>query len=147
MGGGYVNTELRSIYDLRVFDYTDYITLDDGEAPIQHLIEHLQNTRPKSLLKRTFCIEKGEVKFINGSKDFDVSQRDTGTPDYSDLLLDKYISVLEVLNPMHRLWSDGRWNKLTLAHGCYWGKCSFCDITWIILKDMNLCPLLNYVTE
>ncbi|MGL5318421.1 MAG: B12-binding domain-containing radical SAM protein, partial [Bacteroidales bacterium] len=47
--------------------------------------------------------------------------------DYADLLLDKYISVIERLNPMHKLWSDGRWNKLTLAHGCYWGKCSFCD--------------------
>jgi hypothetical protein len=32
-----------------------------------------------------------------------------------------------MLNPMHRLWSDGRWNKLTVAHGCYWKKCSFCD--------------------
>ena len=30
---------------------------------------------------------------------------------------------------MHRLWSDGRWNKLTIAHGCYWKKCTFCDIT------------------
>ena len=28
-----------------------------------------------------------------------------------------------------RLWSDGRWNKLTLAHGCYWKKCNFCDVT------------------
>jgi uncharacterized Fe-S cluster-containing MiaB family protein len=31
-------------------------------------------------------------------------------------------------NPMHRLWNDGRWNKMTVAHGCYWKKCSFCDI-------------------
>ncbi|MFQ8806691.1 MAG: hypothetical protein ACLR8Y_18375 [Alistipes indistinctus] len=30
-------------------------------------------------------------------------------------------------NPMHRLWSDGRWNKMMLAHGCYWAKCAFCD--------------------
>ena len=30
---------------------------------------------------------------------------------------------------MHSLWSDGRWNKLTMAHGCYWGKCTFCDIS------------------
>jgi organic radical activating enzyme len=28
---------------------------------------------------------------------------------------------------MHRLWTDGRWNKLTLAHGCYWHRCTFCD--------------------
>jgi hypothetical protein len=33
-----------------------------------------------------------------------------GTPDYSDLLLDKYISVIEIVNPMHRM-GDGRWNK------------------------------------
>ena len=36
---------------------------------------------------------------------------------------------MEMLNPMHRLWSDGRWNKITLAHGCYWKKCSFCDVS------------------
>jgi tRNA A37 methylthiotransferase MiaB len=34
-----------------------------------------------------------------------------------------------MLNPMHRIWSDGRWNKLTLAHGCYWKKCNFCDVS------------------
>jgi len=37
--------------------------------------------------------------------------------------------VMEMLNPMHRFWSDGRWNKITLAHGCYWKKCSFCDVS------------------
>jgi hypothetical protein len=40
-----------------------------------------------------------------------------------------YLSLIEVANPMHRLWSDGRWNKLTIAHGCYWHQCSFCDTT------------------
>jgi hypothetical protein len=30
---------------------------------------------------------------------------------------------------MHRFWSDGRWNKITMAHGCYWKKCSFCDVS------------------
>jgi len=49
-------------------------------------------------------------------------------------LLDKYISVIEVTNPMHRLWSDGRWNKLTLAHGCYWGRCTFCDTSLDYIK-------------
>ncbi|MBK9736988.1 MAG: radical SAM protein [Saprospiraceae bacterium] len=133
-GGGYANTELRSIYDERVFEFVDYITLDDGEAPLQHLLEHLEGKRDKSLLKRTFCLSSGVVTYINGSQAFDIPQREVGTPDYSDLLLDKYISVIEVINPMHRLWSDGRWNKLTLAHGCYWGKCSFCDVTLDYIK-------------
>jgi hypothetical protein len=56
----------------------------------------------------------------NNSNKPDYKQAQVGTPDYSDLLLDKYISVIEIVNPMHRMWSDGRWNKLTMAHGCYW---------------------------
>lgn len=133
-GGGYANTELRSIYDVRIFDFIDYITLDDGEAPLKHLIEFLSGKREKSSLKRTFCLENETVTYINGSKELDVPQREVGTPDYRDLHHNKYLSVIEVVNPMHRLWSDGWWNKLTLAHGCYWGKCSFCDVTLDYIK-------------
>ena len=59
----------------------------------------------------------------------DIPQNDTGIPTYDGLPLDQYVSVMEMLNPMHRFWSDGRWNKITLAHGCYWKKCSFCDVS------------------
>ena len=129
MGGGYPNTELRSLKEPRVFDYVDFITLDDGEAPIQLLLYYLDGKRPLTNLKRTFVCVEGQVKFLNNSAVKDVPQREVGTPDYSDLKLRDYLSVIEVANPMHRLWSDGRWNKLTLAHGCYWGKCTFCDIS------------------
>ncbi len=129
MGGGFPNTELRSISDARVFDFFDFITLDDGEAPLEHLIQHLQGNRTIDFLKRTFARVDGKVSFYNGSGAPDYKQKDIGTPDYSGLELKNYLSVIEVTNPMHRLWSDGRWNKLTLAHGCYWGKCTFCDIT------------------
>lgn len=129
LGGGYANTELRSISDARVFDFIDFITLDDGEVPILHLLEYLSGNRPPELLKRTFMLENGAVIYHNGSIQSDYKQKDVGTPDYADLPLDKYLSVIEIANPMHRLWSDGRWNKLTLAHGCYWGKCTFCDIS------------------
>lgn len=134
LGGGYANTELRSVYDERVFEFTDFITLDDGEAPLQHLIQYIQGKRPKNLLKRTFCLDHGSVVYLNGSTDLDIPQRETGTPDYSDLKHEQYLSVIEVINPMHRMWSDGWWNKLTMAHGCYWGKCSFCDVTLDYIK-------------
>jgi hypothetical protein len=127
MGGGFPNTELRSLSDPQVFEYFDFVLLDDGEAPILNLIEFLDNKRPKAELKRTFALENSEVFFLNGSKQPDFSQFEAGTPDYSDFNLDNYLSVIEIVNPMHRLWSDGRWNKLTLAHGCYWGRCTFCD--------------------
>jgi hypothetical protein len=129
LGGGYANTELRSLSEPKVFDYIDYVCLDDGEAALLYLLEYIEGKREARNLKRVFMRQDGEVLYLNGAKETDVAQKDTGTPDYSDLPLDDYISVIEIANPMHRLWSDGRWNKLTLAHGCYWGRCSFCDIS------------------
>ena len=134
MGGGFPNTELRSLSDKRVFEFFDYITLDDGELPIELLYNAITKGGDFHLYKRTFLLENGEVTYRNDALRSDYKQADVGTPDYSDLLLDSYISVIEIVNPMHRMWSDGRWNKLTMAHGCYWGKCTFCDISLDYIK-------------
>lgn len=133
MGGGFANTELRSLSDERVFEFFDFISLDDGELPIELILENLES-RTNTEFKRTFLLENGKVVYKNNSPRHDYKQSQVGTPDYSDLLLDKYISVIEIVNPMHRMWSDGRWNKLTMAHGCYWGKCTFCDISLDYIK-------------
>lgn len=144
MGGGFPNTELRSLSDPRVFDYLDFITLDDGEAPLLHLIEYVDGNRAITDLKRTLALQEGEVVYLNGSTSGDFSQSEVGVPDYSDFLLDQYLSVIEIVNPMHRLWSDGRWNKMTLAHGCYWGRCTFCDTSLDYIKryEPNTAQLL-----
>jgi len=134
MGGGFANTELRSISDPRVFEFYDFITLDDGEAPVENLINYVEGRTSKEKLKRTFLLEDGVVTYVNSKETKDYKQGEVGTPDYSDLPLEQYISAIEVVNPMHRLWSDGRWNKLTMAHGCYWGKCTFCDISLDYIK-------------
>ena len=135
MGGGFANTELRSLSDARVFEFFDFITLDDGELPVELLVEAVCQTETVEVFyKRTFLLENGKVVYKNNSLRPDYKQSQVGTPDYSDLFLDKYISVIEIVNPMHRMWSDGRWNKLTMAHGCYWGKCTFCDISLDYIK-------------
>ncbi|MFK7000421.1 B12-binding domain-containing radical SAM protein [Flavobacterium oreochromis] len=135
MGGGFPNTELRDLKDKRVFEFFDFITLDDGELPLELLYLHINNTNDKeAYLKRTFLLEADEVIYKNNCTELDYKQNEVGTPDYSDLLLDRYVSVIEIANPMHSLWSDGRWNKLTMAHGCYWGKCTFCDISLDYIK-------------
>jgi hypothetical protein len=129
LGGGYVNTELRELSEARVFDYVDFITLDSGERPLLALIEHLNGQRGISRLVRTFIRnEKGQVQYIQWAEP-DVPFEEVGTATWDGLPLDSYLSLLDMLNPMHRLWSDGRWNKLTVAHGCYWKKCSFCDVS------------------
>ena len=134
MGGGFPNTELRSLSDPRVFEFFDFITLDDGEAPTEQLLKYINNEVEISELKRTFALQNQQVSYINNQTVRDYKFSEVGTPDYTDIKLDQYISVIEVVNPMHRLWSDGRWNKLTMAHGCYWGKCTFCDISLDYIK-------------
>jgi radical SAM superfamily enzyme YgiQ (UPF0313 family) len=127
LGGGYVNTELRTLTDPRVFDLVDYVTLDDGERPLLALLEHLRD--PSRPLLRTFVRDGDRGVQRSDAALHDIPLRDAGTPTYDGLPLDRYLSLFEMLNPMHRLWSDGRWNKLTIAHGCYWKQCSFCDIS------------------
>ena len=128
LGGGYVNTELRELKEPRVFDYFDFVTLDAGERPLLALLDHLQGKRSAQRLVRCFHRVDGAVRYTNFAEP-DLPFADVGTPTWDGLPLDKYLSLLDMLNPMHRLWSDGRWNKLTVAHGCYWKKCSFCDVS------------------
>ena len=130
LGGGFVNTELRELTEPRVFDYFDYVTLDSGERPLLSLLAYLQGQRSRQRLVRTFVrdTESQQVQYINLVEP-DVPFEEVGTPTWDGLPLERYLSLLDMLNPMHRLWSDGRWNKLTVAHGCYWKKCSFCDVS------------------
>lgn len=128
LGGGYVNTELRRLQDPRVFHYVDYVTLDDGERPLLCLLEHLAGKRDEAELCRTFLQSDGQVVWRNGAREPDFSMAELSAPTYAGLPLSRYLSILDTLNPMHRLWSDGHWNKLTVAHGCYWKQCTFCDV-------------------
>jgi radical SAM superfamily enzyme YgiQ (UPF0313 family) len=128
LGGGYANTELRRLQDPRVFDYLDFVTLDNGERPLLCLLEYLAGRQSETSLCRTFFRKQNGVTFPIGVAEPDFSIQDVGTPTYDGLPLDRYLSILDTTNPMHRLWSDGHWNKLTVAHGCYWKRCTFCDV-------------------
>ncbi len=139
-GGGFVNTELRDLSEPAIFNYLDFITLDDGERPFLSILQHLLGKKNKEELTRTFIRIDDEVRYINDDQEPDFHHDETGCPDYSDLRLDKYLSLIEIANPMHRLWSDGCWNKLTLAHGCYWHKCSFCDTSLPYIKRYESAP-------
>lgn len=127
LGGGFANTSLRELAEPRVFDAFDFVVLDAGEQPFVCLLDHLNGGRPREALKRTYARVRRSVKFFDGASEGEVAQAMLPAPTYDGLPLDRYLSVLELLNPMHRLWSDGRWNKLMVAYGCYWKKCAFCD--------------------
>ena len=128
-GGGYCNTELRSLSDPRVFQYVDFLSLDNGEGPLLKIIEYLDGTAENEDLERTFHLQNDQVVYQNRQPNTIRHHRSLPAPSYVGLLDQPYLSFLDVMNPMHRLWSDGQWNKLTVSHGCYWMQCSFCDVT------------------
>jgi radical SAM superfamily enzyme YgiQ (UPF0313 family) len=128
-GGGYCNTELRSLDDPRVFQFIDFISLDDGEGPLLKIVNYLEGTVSINDLERTFVLENNQVVYKNKIPNTIFHHRNLPAPNYSGLPFDKYVSFLDVVNPMHRMWTDARWNKLTISHGCYWKQCSFCDVS------------------
>lgn len=140
LGGGYVNTELRELSEPRLFEFFDAVTLDDGEGPLLRLIDYFSGAGDETTLQRTFLCRGGRVEFFT-SPEKDIAQAELGFPTYEGLKLDQYLSLFEMLNPMHRIWSDGRWNKLTLAHGCYWKKCNFCDVTLDYIQRYEPSPV------
>ncbi len=127
-GGGYCNTELRELNDSRVFNYLDYITLDDGEGPLLQLIKHLSGEIKIDQLERTFLLQNEVVHYQNHEPNLHIRHADLPKSSYAGLNFDSYLSFLDVVNPMHRLWTDDQWVKLTVSHGCYWKQCSFCDV-------------------
>lgn len=134
MGGGYVNTELRQMTDTGIFRYVDYITFDDGELPIKRLIEGGE-------LLRTAYLKEGKVEFVQMDVQENDKFGDLPAPTTRGLDLGKYIDFVDTTNPMHRLWSDGRWNKMMLAHGCYWAKCAFCDTCLDYIGRFEACDV------
>ena len=126
IGGGFANTEWRTLSEKRIFKYTDYITLDDGELPLLRIAQLFENKITANNLVRTYYIEKDNITYSHND-DENLAFADTPSPNFEGLDMNEYISMAEMTNPMHRLWSNGKWNKMMLSHGCYWAKCAFCD--------------------
>ena len=128
VGGGFVNTELRELSDARFFEFVDYLIFDDGEAPLRTLAAFTSGKTTIDKLVRTWFLENNIIVKSTNIKE-DVSFKTLKGPTFDGLDLERYIPMLEMPNPMHRMWSDFRWNKMILAHGCYWKKCTFCDVS------------------
>lgn len=99
LGGGFVSTELREMDHSRAMSFFDHFVYDEGYAPVAALMGR-KNVKVPSFV----------------------------APDYDGIDWTEYFDVIETCNPMHRLWSVGRWRKLVMSRGCYWHKCAFCDV-------------------
>ncbi|MDP4191520.1 MAG: B12-binding domain-containing radical SAM protein [Bacteroidota bacterium] len=133
-GGGYINTELRKLNDKRIFNYVDFITYDDGEFPLLNIVKNHCSEFPKKQWVRTMMLSGSKIEMKDDADEKSLDHNDLVSPSLDGIYSGDYIPMIEMLNPMHRLWSDGYWNKLSIAHGCYWRKCTFCDITLDYIK-------------
>lgn len=130
-GGGYVNTELRDVSDPRVFDFADALCFDDGLAPWLGILGKAPPVRTltrETLCERSPCHGSGPTEKPAAAAPLADGQS-PNAPSYEGLDLGRYLNLVEMANPMHRIWSDGKWIKLQLANGCYWHKCAFCDVS------------------
>ncbi|MDR0486769.1 MAG: radical SAM protein, partial [Treponema sp.] len=133
-GGGYVNTELRFLEEDVFFDYFDYLSFDRGYGSLDAILEREAQSDCIPLYKTMYRHTDGSIV-----RDASITGGETGPvddeavlstfPDYSGVDFTRYICPVDDVNPMHRLWSDGRWLKACTAHGCYWQKCAFCDVS------------------
>jgi hypothetical protein len=145
LGGGYVNTELRELGEPRVFDTFDFVTYDDGETPLLRILQNLDRNLDQNRndagsappLVRTRVRERGQVVLKNDPSAPAIRHRDRPAPDFTSLASAGYLAMTESPNPMHRLWSDRPWIKLTLAHGCYWHRCAFCDTSLDYIRSYD----------
>jgi radical SAM superfamily enzyme YgiQ (UPF0313 family) len=155
-GGGYVNTELRDLSDPRVFDFIDDLCFDEGTAPWLGILG--KGPRVRTLTRAALGEQRSEIGDRRSGRSSELptagrhcrlplptakcpsdlrpptsgsSQTPNSSfliPNFSGLDLSRYVSLLEMANPMHRIWSDGTWLKVPVANGCYWHKCAFCDV-------------------
>lgn len=132
MGGGFINTELRQMSDSGIFRYIDYMLFDDGELPLLRL---LNGEKPL----RTATANGNSVLYDNMTCSENEKFGTLPAPTTNGLRMELYLDFADTANPMHRLWSDGKWNKLMLAHGCYWAKCTFCDTTLDYIARFESC--------
>jgi len=144
-GGGFVNTELRETTEKALSKYCDAISYDRGYASYKALL----NTSPAEnspIFKLRQFTKNGIVLPLEDEnspeyKDallYEKEVTSTLIPDFSDIDFSQYPRLIDDTNPMHRLWSDGSWIKAYMAHGCYWHKCAFCDVTLDYVK--GYCP-------
>ena len=144
-GGGFVNTELRFLNDPNVFEYFDYISFDRGYGSLVSILEHIEaGEKSNEALYKTKYRSRGTVitsdSIVSSTAGHNAAVLEdaavrTNFPDYSGVDFSRYIYPVDDANPMHRLWSDGHWLKVYLAHGCYWHSCAFCDVTLDYIKN------------
>jgi len=134
IGGGFVTRDLRQVHDPRLFEHVDHVVCDAGELRLLDIVLSLAGER--SRLPPAPAGKKRTEPLGSHLPRKDPAP-DAAAPDYSGLDLRKYVSLSETPNPMIRMWTEGKWIRMSLADGCYWARCAFCDIAIPSVRRFN----------
>lgn len=127
-GGGYPSCHWREMETApHLFDIFDSVVIDDGEAPLLALVEALEagnglNDVP-NLIHRD-----PDGKVVHNTVQPADRIDDRPAPTFANYDLDRYFSSTTDHSCQLHL-------PLILAHGCYWRKCTFCDINLQYVGD------------
>lgn len=148
-GGGFINTELREFNDSSFFKYADAISYDRGYGSYKNFFDVFPDgkiSEEKQIYKMRLFTKEKVIEPLQSSLEyekFENEQTSLIVPDYSETDFSIYPRVADDENPMQRLWSDGAWMKAYLAHGCYWHKCAFCDVSLDYVASYRLVQIEN----
>jgi len=98
-------------YPEYVHKFCDSLIMDNGERPLEELIQALLNGSDFSRVSN-LVYSRGETLLENPTCPREPLSL-LPTPDFSDLPLSEYLSPTPLI-------------PLRVSEGCYWGKCSFC---------------------
>lgn len=151
MGGGYVNTELRTVSEKKLFKYCHFLSYDKGYGSYMNLFDQTikENGSSKnidfkkildgrSFYKIKYLLGDNLVEPLENHKDYEKKEKEmiySLIPDFSTLDYSRSPRLADSDNPMHRIWNDGSWLKIYMAYGCYWHRCAFCDTSLDYVND------------
>ncbi|HAZ96576.1 radical SAM protein [uncultured Treponema sp.] len=152
-GGGFINTELREFCDSSFFKYADAISYDRGYGSYKNFFDVFPDgkvSEENQIYKMRLFAKEKVIEPLHSSLEYEKFENEQTAlivPDYSETDFSIYPRVADDENPMQRLWSDGAWMKAYLAHGCYWHKCAFCDVSLDYVASYRLVQIENLFYE
>jgi len=95
--------------------FIDTIIYEEGEKPILELMKYLEGKTDIEKVPNLIYLKDGKVQINERTKTMPLNE--LPPPDFSDLPIDSYYTD-EIILP------------LLAERGCYWAKCTFCDVCY-----------------
>ncbi len=145
-GGGFCNTEFNFLKEKKLFQFIDYLVIDDNPERIMNIIYFEQKKITCDKLKNTYKLD------VNNNLFFVKSNEPSALSKYNNYSLQglnrgDYFYLLENIAPPLYFYTFQYWNKIQLSRGCYWHRCKFCDTSLQYIKNFSQDNIDNIINN